>query len=438
MKSVLILGAGLVAKPMVEYLLERGFSLTIASPMKERADGMIKGSRHGRSVFWSMDERSMLESLVETHDLTVSLLPPEFHPEVARVCLAHRRSLVTTSYVSPEMNSLSTEAEKNNILLLNETGLDPGIDHMSAMKIIDSIHSNGGKIDGFMSVCGALPAPEAADNPLKYKFTWSPAGVIRASRNGAQYLKDGEIKNIEPLYLFRDRFIMEFPGIGALEVYPNRDSMSYIQIYGIPETRTMYRGTFRFRGWCETLDLMKAIRMLDDDVIDYSGFSYADFINERAGFRKGSARQNICKKFKMKEEDTAIISLDWLGFFSESKMDYGSLSPFEITSRQMISSMSLRENEHDMVVLQHIIHAIYPDGRREKITSSVIDYGTPSSNTAIARTVALPAAIAVKLILEKKIILKGVYRPVVPEIYEPVLEELGTLGIKMTEYSEIL
>jgi saccharopine dehydrogenase-like NADP-dependent oxidoreductase len=336
------------------------------------------------------------------------------------------------------MNSLGTEAEKNNILLLNETGLDPGIDHMSAMKIIDSIHRNGGKVDGFMSVCGALPAPEAADNPLKYKFTWSPEGVIRASRNGAQYLKDSELKNIEPLYLFRDRFTMEFPGIGPLEVYPNRDSMSYKQIYGIPETRTMYRGTFRFRGWCETLDLMKAINMLDDDVHDYSGFSFADFINERAGFRGGSAQHNICKRFKMSNEDPAVRSLDWLGFFSESKMDYGSLSPFEITSRQMISRMSLGENERDMVVLQHIIHAIYPDGRREKITSSIVDFGTQASNTAIARTVALPAAIAVKLILEKKIILKGVYRPVVPEIYEPVLEELGSLGIKMNEYSEIL
>ena len=433
MKRVLILGAGLVARPMIEYLLDNGIRIMVASPMKERADDMIKGNPSGESLLWSMDEPEILNKLADQHDLTVSLLPPKFHPEVAKVCLKHRKPLVTTSYVSPEMQSLDSDARKRGIILLNETGLDPGIDHMSAMKIIDNIHKKGGNVDEFYSICGALPAPEAADNPMKYKFTWSPLGVIQASRNGAHYLKNGMDINIPPIDLFKDRFEVDFPDIGLLEVYPNRDSVSYIDIYGIPETKTMYRGTFRFKGWCETLDLMKAINMLDDTVKDYTGITYSGFINERAGLKGDETKAGICEIFNITDSHTAIKSLDWLGFFSEKDMGYTKTTPFEITSRQMISLMQLKNDERDMVVLQHIFHASYPGGKKEKITSSMLDFGTPSGNTAIARTVALPAAIAVKLILDNKITLKGVYRPVVQEIYEPVLKELERMGISMNE-----
>jgi len=306
------------------------------------------------------------------------------------------------------------------------------------MKIIDSIHNREGKVDEFWSVCGALPAPEAANNPMKYKFTWSPAGVIQASRNGAHYLKNGKDIIIDPVNLFRDRFTISFPDLGNLEVYPNRDSKSYIGVYGIPEVHTIYRGTFRYKGWCETLDLMKAINMLDDTPCDYSGYSSADFINERAGFKGGDPIQNLCSRFNFNNDDAAIRSLEWLGFFSAEDMGEKKATPFGITSSRMISRMELKEDERDMVVLQHIIHASYPNGRREKITSSMVDFGTPAINTSIARTVALPAAIAVKLILESKISLKGVLRPVIPDIYRPVISELEMLGIKMKEETEVM
>jgi saccharopine dehydrogenase-like NADP-dependent oxidoreductase len=438
MKKVLILGAGLVVKPMVDYLLGNGFSIMIASPMKERADEMIKGNSSGKSLLWSMDEPEVLHDLVKQYDITVSLLPPGFHPVVAKVCLKSGKPLVTTSYVSPEMKSFDSEAMEKGIILLNEAGLDPGIDHMSAMKIIDGIHGRSGKVDEFYSICGALPAPEAADNPMKYKFTWSPLGVIRASRNGAHYLKNGKSVTIEPVNLFKDRFGVDFPGIGELEVYPNRDSVSYIDIYGIPETKTMYRGTFRFKGWCETLDLMKSVNMLDETPADYSGFSFIDFINERVGLRAENTKSALCSKLNIGENNPGIKSLEWLGFFSDSIMGYEKISPFDIVAQQMIPRMALKDNERDMVVLQHIFHASYPGGKKEKIISSMVDYGTPATSTSIARTVALPASIAVKLILENKIALKGVYRPVVPEIYEPVLKELESFGIQMIEKIEIL
>jgi saccharopine dehydrogenase-like NADP-dependent oxidoreductase len=433
MKKVLILGAGMVVKPMVEYLLENNFGLMIASPMKERADEMINGNPLGSSVNWSMDDQQMLERLVEEYDITVSLLPFKFHPDVAKVCLRYKKSLVTTSYIQKGMNDLDESAHKEGVLFLNEIGLDPGIDHMTAMRIIDHIHNNNGKVEEFYSLCGALPAPESADNPMKYKFSWSPKGVILAGMNSALYLKKGRKVYIEPSDLFKDRFNYTAAGFGDLEVYPNRDSVSYIDIYGIPETLTMYRGTLRYKGWCETLDTMKSLNMLDDFVKDYSGKSYAEFLAEKAGLKTGNLMKDLASKLRFPMNSISIQSLDYLGFFSNQKLEYGNTTPFEITSDRMIEKMILNSKDRDMVILQHIFLASYADGKREVIKSSMIDFGSPLTNTSIARTVALPAAIAVKMILEKTIKLTGVLRPVHPEIYNPVLDELKTLGVEMNE-----
>jgi saccharopine dehydrogenase-like NADP-dependent oxidoreductase len=433
MKKILILGAGLVAKPMVEYLLEKEFRILIASPMKERADELIKGNARGSSVFWSMDDQVLLDKMVAEYDITVSLLPYNFHTDVAKICLRHKKHLVTTSYVQSQMMALDEAAREAGVLFLNELGLDPGIDHMTAMKIIDYVHLNGGKVEGFYSLCGALPAPEAADNPLRYKFTWSPRGVIQAGRNSALYLKNGKETYIDATNLFKDRLNYTFPGIGDLEVYPNRDSISYTEIYGIPETKIMYRGTLRHKGWCETLDAMKSINMLDDKIADFSKMSYTDFLSDRAGIEKSNLRKDLPAKLGISENSTAMKAFDFLGFFDDEKLHYEETTPFEITSDRMVSRMMLPDNERDMVLLRHIILAAYPNGIKEVIRSSMVDYGSPSTNTAIARTVALPAAIATRLLLENKIMLSGVYRPTVPQIYLPVLQELKLLGIAMDE-----
>jgi saccharopine dehydrogenase-like NADP-dependent oxidoreductase len=291
----------------------------------------------------------------------------------------------------------------------------------------------GGSVEEFYSLCGALPSPEAAANPLGYKFSWSPKGVILASLNSAQYLEKGIKIYIEPKDLFKYRFSYDVPGIGMLEVYPNRDSISYIDIYGIPETRTMYRGTFRYKGWCESLDAMKALGLLDDSQKDYSGYSLAEFLAERSCTSANDLKKNIMLRLDKNYDSPAMKSLEWLGFFSNEKLRHTVTTPFEITSDRMISIMSLADNERDMVIMQHIFLASWPDGKKEVIKSSMLEFGMPSTDTAIARTVALPAAIAVRMILEGTISLKGVHRPVVPEIYSPVLNELKTLGIEMKE-----
>ena len=433
MKKVLILGAGLVVKPMVGYLLKNNFQVTIASPMKDRADEMIGGNPNGSSVDWSMDDPAMLERLVAEADITVSLLPYKYHSDVARVCLSHKKSLVTTSYIQPGIHELAEAVKNAGLLFLNEIGLDPGIDHMTAMRVIDHIHNKGGKVEEFYSLCGALPAPESADNPFRYKFSWSPKGVILASRNSALYLKKGRKVYIEPSDLFKDRFTYNFPGIGDLDVYPNRDSVSYMDIYGIPDVKSMYRGTFRYKGWCEALDAMKTLEMLDDSVKNYQGMSLSEFLAERGGLGVKDLKNLLAKKLGVEVDSAAIQALQFLGFFSDEKLQYLETTPFEITSDRMINKMLLKDNERDMVLLQHIFLASYPDGTTEVIKSSMLDFGSPSTDTSIARTVALPAAIAVKMILEKKIQVVGVHRPVIHNIYNPVLDELKTLGIEMKE-----
>lgn len=433
-KKVLILGAGLVAQPIIRHLLKFGLKVTVASNTPDRAEVMIAGNKNGKNINWSVDDKKTLDKLISESDIVVSLLPYAFHVTVAEHALKHKKSMVTTSYVKPEMQELDKEAKKAGVIILNELGLDPGIDHMSAMRIIDNVHKKNGKIKEFYSICGALPAPEAADNPFKYKFSWSPKGVVMAGNNDAKFLRHGKIVEIPTKNLFRDPFAVDFPEAGKLEVYPNRDSISYIDIYGIPETETMYRGTFRYKGWCEALDAMKHLNLISYDKLNLEKKSYADMLAFLIG---ANDSRNIREKVENVPgndfTEHAVNAIEWLGLFSDCPMNRIEDSPFEVTSDLMIEKMQLGQKERDMVVMQHTFLAEYPNGKKEVIRSRMLDYGTLATDTAIARTVALPAAMGVLMILENKINVKGVYRPVIPEIYNPILDSLETMNIRMHE-----
>jgi saccharopine dehydrogenase-like NADP-dependent oxidoreductase len=434
MKKVLILGAGLVAKPIIQYLLGKDFKVSVASNTPDRAKAMVGSHPLGQTILWEADDEETLDTLVAGHDLTVSLLPYRFHVMVAKHCLKSKKNLVTTSYVKPEMLVLDEEAKKAGLLFLNEMGLDPGIDHMSAMRIIDTIHANEGAVLEFYSLCGALPAPEAADNPFRYKFSWSPKGVILAGNNDAHFLLHGKEVNIHTRDLFKNTFEVDFPGVGILDVYPNRDSMAYQVIYGIPEARTVYRGTFRYKGWCGTLDVMKQLNLITEEHFDMKGMTYADMITHQIGAKNSSdIRQQVAAFLKIPVTSYVLGALEWLGLFKTEPMGRGIDSTFEVTSDMMISKMGLAPEERDMVILQHNFLAGYPNGRKEVIRSRMLDFGTQATNTSISRTVALPAAIGAEMILLGKIKVKGVHIPVIPEIYNPVLDQLESMNIRMTE-----
>jgi saccharopine dehydrogenase-like NADP-dependent oxidoreductase len=385
-------------------------------------------------VAWTVDQADELDRMVGEHDLTVSLLPYTHHLMVAEYCIRHRRNMVTTSYVKPEMQALDARAKDAGIIILNELGLDPGIDHMSAMRIIDHVHEKGGNVEEFYSLCGALPAPEAVSNPFGYKFSWSPKGVVMAGNNSAKYLKRGAVREIPTEDLFKDVFRLDFPGVGKLDVYPNRDSLSYVRLYSIPETSTMFRGTFRHPGWCAAMDAIKALGLITYEKHDFSGMTYAGMVARLIGADSASGIRGKAAAFLGIDSSAAALeAIAWLGLFDEVAMGRGEDSPYEITSDLMIAKMEMGPDERDMVAMQHIFLASYPDGSREVIKSRMLDFGTPATDTAVARTVALPAAIGVEMILENQISIHGVYIPVLPDIYNPVLDRLEDMGIKMIE-----
>ncbi len=434
MKKVLILGAGLVVRPIVKHLLDKGFQVTVATRTKSKAEEMIAGHPNGIAVAWTVEDEETLSRMVAEHDVSVSLLPYLYHLLVAKYCLLHKKNMVTTSYVKPEMQALDAQAKEAGIIILNELGLDPGIDHMSAMRIIDHVHDKGGKIEEFYSICGALPAPEAATNPFKYKFSWSPKGVVMAGNNDGKYLKDGVEVYVPTQDLFKNPLQVDFTDVGKLEVYPNRDSISYIDIYGIPEVKTIQRGTFRFKGWCETITVMKQLNLISYDKVNLEGKTYADFIAMQIGASESSnIRAKVAAHVGIAADAHALDAMEWLGLFSNEAINRTEDSPFEVTSDLMIAKMELGRNERDMVAMQHTFLATYPDGTKEVIRSRMLDFGTPATDTSIARTVALPAAIGVEMILAGEITEKGVFRPTIPGIYNPILDALEKLNIRMVE-----
>ncbi len=434
MEKILILGAGLVARPIVSRLLKAGYFVSVADIDINKAAALVKNNSNGKALQLSVENIEELRKNISVNDHVVSLLPYKYHAIVAQQCIVERKNMVTTSYVKPEMQALDNDAKKAGIIILNETGLDPGIDHMSAKRIIDNIHKNGGKVQSFYSVCGALPAPENADNPFKYKFSWSPKGVIMAGNNDAKYLYNGNIIQLPTAQLFSNPVNYNFQDVGNMHCYPNRDSLSYIDLYGIPEVKTMYRGTFRYTGWCEIMDAFKKLNLLTYDKFDFTGLTYPEMIVKiTEGKPTNDIRKYVTSYLKVMPDAIACKALEWLGFFNNIDMKRGIDSPFEITSDIMISKMGLNNDERDMVAMLHVFVAKYNDGAQEVIQSKLIDFGSPSTNTSIARTVALPASIASEMIIKKNIDLKGVYIPVLPEIYNPILNELENEGIKFVE-----
>ena len=432
MNKVLLLGAGMVAKPIAEYIPDNNIELTIASRTVSKAEKLIGTRQNGKAVSWTVDDLEFLEQLIVANDLVISLLPYTHHVSVAKLCIKHKKNMVTTSYVSPEMKALDNEAREAGIIILNEIGVDPGFDHMTAMRIIDKVKSDGGKIKEFYSLCGALAAPEVADNPFKYKFTWSPKGVIMAGNNSAKYLKDGKIVEISSENLFKNPLKIDFPEVGEMEVYPNRDSLAYIGIYNLPDIETMYRGTFRYPNWCESMDAMKTLGLVSAEKQKFEGKTYKEVVAEKMDVYPKNVKEKAAGRLKLNLHSPAIVALDWLGYFSNEKVNIAKGSTIDVTTDLMLKKMMLPEGDRDMVIMMHSFLIEKADGQKELIKSRLLDFAK-NGDTSIARTVALPAAIAVKLILNGEIKEKGVQIPISKTIYEPVLNELEKLGIAMVE-----
>ena len=434
MKKILVLGAGLVSKPGIEYLLKHGFSVTVASRTVERAEKIVHGFENGIALHLLVEEKEKLESLVRKNDIVVSLLPWVHHIKVAQACLRHNKSMATTSYVSEDMRKLDDEVRGKNLLFLNEIGIDPGVDHMSAMRIIDAVHARGGKIRHFYSICGGLPAPEDNDNPFGYKFSWSPRGVVLASRNPARFLENGRVINIKGEDLFLNKRLETVDPLGEFEVYPNRDSIPYKEIYGLKDAQTVMRGTYRNVGWCDTFKKIVDLGLVDESPTAYAGgTSYREMMAGLIGCDENDDVPALtAEKLGLDSDHFVIQNLEWLGLFSSDIVpDVG--SRLDILSERLLQKLQYRDGEKDMLILRHRFEVENRNHTTETITSTLIDYGIPHGDSAMARTVSLPLAVGIKLMAEEKINLTGVQIPIKKEIYVPVLNGIEELGIEMVE-----
>ncbi|MFW9857067.1 MAG: saccharopine dehydrogenase C-terminal domain-containing protein [Candidatus Thorarchaeota archaeon] len=340
------------------------------------------------------------------------------------------------------MKALDSEARAAGVIFLNEIGVDPGIDHMSAQQIIDRVHDQGGKILSFKSYCGGLPAPEANTNPWGYKLSWSPRGVILAGRNAAKYLEGGKIVDVAGEDLFDQNFPYPVEGLqGEYEAYPNRDSTPYIDIYKIPEAQNIFRGTIRNAGWSRALKKVAEIGYMEIEENEYpDGFTYADLTAKLLGVKDpSSVKQEFIKHFDLDPEDDIVKRFDWMGLFSNISIPESKLSPLDALCAQWERHLQYEEEERDMLLLIHEFEYELPSGR-ERLTASMVDFGhqDKGGDSSMSRTVGYPASIAVRLILEGKITETGVHIPVKRSIYEPVLKELRDMNIGFNEKKENL
>ncbi len=437
MKRVVVFGAGLVVRAHVHYLLDNGFHVTVASRTVGKAEAILDGHANGAPMAFDITtEADKLEAIIADHDVAVSLLPWQFHPQVARACLNVGKHMVTTSYVKEEMQALDAEAKERGIILLNEVGVDPGIDHMTAMRVIDRVHADGGKITTFQSYCGGLPAPEANDNPYGYKFSWSPRGVLLAGLNNARYRRDAKVVEVPGPELFDHVWPVEvtIDGVSTeLQGYPNRDSMPYTEVYGIDPRDVMFRGTLRFPAWCAIQKQAARLGWLRTDAIDgLEGKTFADLTALLAGVAGTvDLEAKLAAHLGIDAAGPELAGMEWLGLLGDDPLP-GPAAPVDILTMRMLQKMSYAEGERDMLVLQHSFVAEFP-GRTEHITSTMIDFGIPGGDSSMNRTVGLPAAVGVRFILEGRFTRPGVIVPVMKEFYEPALDELERLGIQFTE-----
>lgn len=436
MKETLLFGAGKSATTLIEvlgtYCDQNGHKLVVCDQNPALAESKIKDFNNATAVSFDVNNEAQRQSAVSRADLVISLLPPSLHNKVAKDCLLFYKDLLTASYVDDDMAELADEIKSRGVLFLSEMGLDPGIDHMSAMRIVHDLQNQGAVIRSFYSHCGGLVAPESDDNPWHYKITWNPRNVVGAGSAGAQYLVDGEKKKISyPEIFSRDDRTVELEGVGTLGWYPNRDSLSYIHTYGLDGIDTFIRTTLRYpsyiRGWNAIVHL-GLTDAADSELIAGCQTVAAWFELKRARHLEMEPESFVTA---MLADDKTQEQFRFLGFYDDIPIKEGASSA-DILLSLLEDRLVMQPEDKDMIVMIHEVEYEL-QGKRQKLNSSLVVKGTDSLHTGMSKTVGTPLAIAAMLILEKKINLTGLHIPVIPEIYLPVLEKLKAYGIAFDE-----
>ncbi|CAN5339958.1 saccharopine dehydrogenase C-terminal domain-containing protein [soil metagenome] len=438
MKTILIIGAGRSSSSLIQYLLDHAttenWKVKVGDVDENNAKARVGENPNGIAFQFDIQNKEQREKEIASVDLVVSMLPAFMHGAVAKDCVHFGKSLVTCSYVNEEMQALDSEAKSKNIILLNEIGLDPGIDHMSAMRIIDDVKKKGGEITAFYSYCGGLVAPESNDNPWGYKFSWNPRNVILAGQGTAQFIEGGKYKYLPYSRVFDEAKSIHVEGWGNFDAYANRDSLSYRTVYGLENIPTMLRGTLRMPGFCKSWNAFVKLGWTDDTwkIHNADQLSYSELIEAFLKEGNGNIKTRLADFLNEKVDSELMAKLEWLGIFSDEKIKLKDASPAQILQELLERKWKLKQGDKDMIVMQH--HFEYQlNKKKHTIISSFVIKGEDEIHTAMAKTVGLPAAIAAKKILRGEIKRTGVCVPVTRDIYEPVLKELEDFKICFEE-----
>lgn len=440
-KKILILGAGRSSTYLIEHLAaqapENGWHLTVGDADLSFAQKKTATYPHVDAILFNIFDQKQREKQISQTDIVISMLPAVYHIHVARTCLRFGKHLLTASYISPEIKELHKEALQEDVLILMEMGLDPGIDHMSAMRVIHRIRDKGGYITSFRSFSGGLLASESDNNPWGYKFTWNPRNVVLAGQSIVKYMEDGHFKYIPPHQVFARAERIYVDGYGELEAYGNRDSLGYRDIYGLQKATTIFRGTLRKIGFCKAWQILVRLGITDDSytIEDSENMTYRDFTNIYLPDATGSnisMEKRVADYLGIDEFSEEMEKIKWLGLFEGQKINLPHATPAQILQDLLEKKWLLTPEDKDMVVMQHQFKYDLA-GETKSMVSSLIITGEDSVYTAMAKSVGLPLAVAAKLVLQGKIMPRGVQIPVWKEIYEPVMDELTNLGFVFNE-----
>jgi len=441
MRHILVIGAGRSAGNLIQYLAQHSqaeeLQITIADLSEEIASKHIRGIANTRGIAFDVGDNHQRSALISTHDLVISMLPAHMHVEVAKDCLSLGKHMVTASYISNAMQDLDKEVRDKNLVFMNECGLDPGIDHMSAMKVIDLIRDQGGKMLLFESFTGGLIAPESDTNLWNYKFTWNPRNVILAGQGGAaEFIQEGTYKYIPYHRLFRRTEFLEIEGHGRFEAYANRNSLKYRDIYGLGDILTLYRGTIRHIGFSKAWNMFVQLGMTDDNycIPNSENLTYKEFINLFLPYSPtDSVGLKLRHNLKIDQDDLMWSKLEELDLFNTEKtIGIRNASPAMALQKILMDQWTLEPKDQDMIVMYHKFGYIL-NGMKKQIDSHMVLVGQDQTNTAMAKTVGLPVAIAALKILNGVITKPGVQLPITKEVYGPILTELEDHGILFQE-----
>jgi len=428
MKKVLILGAGHVTKPIVDYLTEQcGYQVTMAARTPAKAEKILVGRALAKAVPWESQEEQKLDLLIAKNDIVINMIPKAHHEMVAKLCIKNRKSMVTTSYEIPAIRALDEEAKKSGILILNELGEDPGMDHFATQMLLDEIREEQGKVISVHSYGSGLPSFAFNNNPMGYKFSWEPKGVFLAAQVPAVWIDRGKQIPIAGQDLFENFKMVDIEGLGAFETYANKDVNRYVRYFDLPAEVTFYRGLLRFSGYCNNMrNFIKLGLLNDQEPLDFAGMTFREFAAKLVGVAPDQQLEDNFAKFLNADHLSDIMQrLGWLGLFSSENIRRAQGTKLDAFIELLLAKMSYAPGETDMCIIHVAIVSELPDGKRTKRMVTMVKHGDPDGDSAMAKAVGLPPAIAVNHIFEGKIPEVGVQLPPsLPYLYQPFMQEL--------------